>query len=169
VPAFGGTSWADSQARQKRIAFLLDAPGLPDELVGDCTRLEQILTNLLSNAIKFTSEGRPLSLGVSLNRTPQRDTPGASEVAPRPIARGWLLADSWVSRAGASARVGRRPTNSASRSAQPSRKPNAPSERPQADVASWNAEAPSTNSTPTATPARQIAKPAEACALLSWA
>ena len=60
-----------AQARQKRIAFLLDAQALPDELVGDCTRLEQILTNLLSNAIKFTSKG-----GVTLRVRAQPASPG---------------------------------------------------------------------------------------------
>ncbi len=33
------------------------SPELPDALVGDPTRLAQILTNLLSNAIKFTQDG----------------------------------------------------------------------------------------------------------------
>ena len=32
-------------------------PGFPDALVGDPTRLHQVIANLLSNAIKFTEEG----------------------------------------------------------------------------------------------------------------
>ena len=46
------------QARRKRIDLVLDlAPDLPERLLGDPTRIHQIMTNLMGNAIKFTHSG----------------------------------------------------------------------------------------------------------------
>ncbi|MEO8128100.1 MAG: response regulator [Bryobacteraceae bacterium] len=46
------------RCRQKGIELLFEMKhGVPDELVGDPMRLQQILANLLSNAFKFTDEG----------------------------------------------------------------------------------------------------------------
>jgi hypothetical protein len=46
-----------AQAEAKGIALRLEAPALPEHLLGDPTRLRQGLLNLLSNAVKFTERG----------------------------------------------------------------------------------------------------------------
>ncbi len=52
-----------SQATHKGLRWTLQVPtGLPPRLMGDATRLRQVLSNLLSNAVKFTHSG-----GVSLS------------------------------------------------------------------------------------------------------
>jgi len=46
------------QAMHKKLALHLDAaPGVPERVVADATRVKQILFNLLSNAIKFSDRG----------------------------------------------------------------------------------------------------------------
>ncbi len=44
-------------ADDKRIKLILEADQLPERVLGDPTKLSQILINLLGNAIKFTNEG----------------------------------------------------------------------------------------------------------------
>lgn len=42
----------------KKINFIVDiAPDIPQELLGDCVRIRQIIINLANNAIKFTKQG----------------------------------------------------------------------------------------------------------------
>ena len=46
------------QARAKEQSFELYTKGhLPESLLGDKLRLNQVLINLLSNAVKYTQEG----------------------------------------------------------------------------------------------------------------
>ena len=47
------------QANAKSLALHIDtAPGVPERLVADATRVKQVLFNLLSNAIKFSESGQ---------------------------------------------------------------------------------------------------------------
>ncbi|MEO5961341.1 MAG: ATP-binding protein [Opitutaceae bacterium] len=54
-----------TRARDKGLQFELDiADNVPGAIIGDATRVRQILVNLISNAIKFTARGR-IELSVS--------------------------------------------------------------------------------------------------------
>ncbi|MCM1540111.1 MAG: response regulator [Blautia sp.] len=61
------------QARAKEQSFELYTKGkLPERLIGDKLRLNQVLINLLSNAVKYTQEGGQISLSVEgLEQTAQ--------------------------------------------------------------------------------------------------
>jgi signal transduction histidine kinase/CheY-like chemotaxis protein len=66
------------RAHQKGIELLLDlAPDVPEVLMGDPVRLQQVLGNLLSNAIKFTDTGE-VQLTISASGAPSSAGLGAS-------------------------------------------------------------------------------------------
>ena len=69
--------WVET-AGAKGLELTLDAsPDLPDALLGDETRVRQILMNLVSNALKFTREG---AVQVGLKAAPSADGDGAIEI-----------------------------------------------------------------------------------------
>jgi signal transduction histidine kinase/CheY-like chemotaxis protein len=60
-----------ARATEKKIALRTTiAPGTPDTILGDVTRLRQIVVNLLSNAVKFTDHGA-VTIDVSARSLPE--------------------------------------------------------------------------------------------------
>jgi len=58
------------RAEEKGLELIVDCdPEIPDTLVGDATRLGQVLGNFLSNAIKFTEQGRVTLAAQLLGKT----------------------------------------------------------------------------------------------------
>src|SRR5204862_159583 len=69
------------RAAEKNLDFAyLIAPHTPEAIVGDVTRLRQILVNLLSNAIKFTEKGEVVLI-VSLDEAQPTAENGVSDVS----------------------------------------------------------------------------------------
>lgn len=61
-----------TRARDKGLGFAVHPADLPPAIVGDATRLRQILVNLLGNAIKFTERGHVELAVTCTSRTDQR-------------------------------------------------------------------------------------------------
>jgi len=54
-----------AKASQKNIDLnLMIDPNLPTELIGDATKISQVIINLLSNAVKFTDEGGTIDIRI---------------------------------------------------------------------------------------------------------
>ena len=70
--------WTET-ARAKGLTLSCDVhPELPPRLLGDETRMRQILMNLVSNALKFTRDG---SIRIRLTAAPSADGDGGVEIA----------------------------------------------------------------------------------------
>ncbi|MBT9594873.1 MAG: response regulator [Vitreoscilla sp.] len=96
-----------SRAAEKGLELVLDSDHLPGRLMGDPTRLAQMLINLLSNAVKFTStgwvsvRGRQISDegGRRLVRFEVRDTgPGLSDEHQQKLFKPFVQGDSSLTR-----------------------------------------------------------------------
>jgi signal transduction histidine kinase/ActR/RegA family two-component response regulator len=95
----------EPQILNKGLKFTMHIdPSVPPWLMGDPTRLQQVLFNLLNNAIKFTQSGE-ISVNVTMSRDPQQlavrvkdSGVGISALAMRNLFSAFSQADSSITR-----------------------------------------------------------------------
>ncbi|MEV0647659.1 HAMP domain-containing protein [Phytomonospora sp. NPDC050363] len=82
------------QAEEKGLEFSVErAPGVPDTVVSDAQRLQQILRNLVSNAVKFTDTGK---VSLTIAPAPAGMIFGAPSLDTAETVYGFIVSDTGI-------------------------------------------------------------------------